>query len=436
VGDGGAIKITTCGKNLLPYPYDRKLEEGEITVNGCTITANTDGSIKVSGASSAQAAVELVDLILPSGSYIFTTGIDEIIEGCYFQLNTTVNGAWGERVARPGLEDTYTRLENERFTLTKTTSLRVKLYFAGSKTYNHVFYPMIRLNSITDTTFEPYISSSVTLNTPNGLKLPGIPVTSGGNYTDANGRQWICDEVDFEKGVYIQRVDTILLDGVANRFTYKSTTTNTNSYRIAVNDSKIFMLRTGGDNEKPAIFSDRFTTISFNERNAGAVGININVQTHDENTIWCTFGTNGPATLTEANTWLAENNTTVMYALPAPNYIYLSDIDPNILAQYATLHTNYPNTTIFNDGGADMEVQYATPSTVLPLSGGRMNGSIDMVNHQLTGLPIPKNNTDAVSLEYLQETNLELAKGIDAVSGMADKAQETADEAHERIDDS
>lgn len=41
-------------------------------------------------------------------------------------------------------------------------------------------------------------SQTLTLQTPNAL--PGIPVRSGGNYTDENGRQWVCDEVDLEKG--------------------------------------------------------------------------------------------------------------------------------------------------------------------------------------------------------------------------------------------
>ena len=45
---------------------------------------------------------------------------------------------------------------------------------------------------------------SVSFSTPNGL--PGIPVSSGGNYTDENGQQWICDEVNLERGVYVQRV--------------------------------------------------------------------------------------------------------------------------------------------------------------------------------------------------------------------------------------
>lgn len=45
---------------------------------------------------------------------------------------------------------------------------------------------------------------SVSFSRPNGL--PGIPVSSGGNYTDENGQQWICDEVDLERGVYVQRI--------------------------------------------------------------------------------------------------------------------------------------------------------------------------------------------------------------------------------------
>lgn len=45
---------------------------------------------------------------------------------------------------------------------------------------------------------------TITLQTPNGL--PGIRVTSGGNYTDQSGQQWVCDEVDLEREVKVQRV--------------------------------------------------------------------------------------------------------------------------------------------------------------------------------------------------------------------------------------
>ena len=46
---------------------------------------------------------------------------------------------------------------------------------------------------------------TIALQTPNGL--PGIPVASGGNYTDPTGQRWVCDEVDLERGVRVQRVD-------------------------------------------------------------------------------------------------------------------------------------------------------------------------------------------------------------------------------------
>lgn len=55
--------------------------------------------------------------------------------------------------------------------------------------------------------YEPYREQLLTLLTPNGL--PGIPVTSGGNYTDQNGQQWVCDEVDLERGVKVQRVNAV-----------------------------------------------------------------------------------------------------------------------------------------------------------------------------------------------------------------------------------
>ena len=60
----------------------------------------------------------------------------------------------------------------------------------------------------TATAYEAPHSQSIVATTPNGL--PGIPVSSGGNYTDADGQQWVCDEVDFERGVYMQRIQKIL----------------------------------------------------------------------------------------------------------------------------------------------------------------------------------------------------------------------------------
>lgn len=56
--------------------------------------------------------------------------------------------------------------------------------------------------------WEPYKTpQTMTLSTPGGL--PGIPVTSGGNYTDADGQQWVCDEIDLARGKYVHKVGII-----------------------------------------------------------------------------------------------------------------------------------------------------------------------------------------------------------------------------------
>ena len=59
-------------------------------------------------------------------------------------------------------------------------------------------------------------TQTLTLPTPNGL--PGIPVTSGGNYIDPQGKQWICDEIDLERGMIVQRVYKVDVDGENAKF--------------------------------------------------------------------------------------------------------------------------------------------------------------------------------------------------------------------------
>ena len=71
---------------------------------------------------------------------------------------------------------------------------------------------------------------SLTLNLNNGL--PGIPVSSDGNYTDDTGQQWICDEVDLERGVYVQRVYSVIVDGVNVTFSQAGQYCNMNLRKL------------------------------------------------------------------------------------------------------------------------------------------------------------------------------------------------------------
>lgn len=55
------------------------------------------------------------------------------------------------------------------------------------------------------TSYEPYHEpQSLSISTPTGL--PAIPVDTDGNYTDANGQQWIADYIDLKRGKYVQWV--------------------------------------------------------------------------------------------------------------------------------------------------------------------------------------------------------------------------------------
>lgn len=69
------------------------------------------------------------------------------------------------------------------------------------------------------TSYEPYRTpQSLSIQTPTGL--PAIPVDTGGNYTDADGQQWIADYVDLKRGKYVQRVWQKTFDGSENMGIY------------------------------------------------------------------------------------------------------------------------------------------------------------------------------------------------------------------------
>lgn len=55
---------------------------------------------------------------------------------------------------------------------------------------------------------------SVTLN---NITLNAIPVSSGGNVT-IDGQQWVCDEVDLERGVKVQRVKSVDISSLDKSF--------------------------------------------------------------------------------------------------------------------------------------------------------------------------------------------------------------------------
>lgn len=183
-------------------------------------------------------------------------------------------------------------------------------------------------------------SQSLTLATPNGL--PGVSVSKDGNYTDADGQQWVCDEIDLERGKYVQRVVIENISGgwelkpssdISGRF-LQSRLTNTfqtadktavcniasfTSWGTPVNDKYAFALNT-----KVIYFSPpKGAEITAEELNAKLNSLSFPVVVVGE------------------------------LATPIER-----DLTPEEIAAYKALRTYGPTTVITNDAGAGMEVTY------------------------------------------------------------------------------
>ena len=184
-------------------------------------------------------------------------------------------------------------------------------------------------------------SQSLTLATPNGL--PGVPVSKDGNYTDADGQQWVCDEIDLERGKYVQRVAIEKNNGgwelkpssdTPGRFFQHNKLTNIfsialkkslcniasfTSWGAPVNDKYAFALNGHGIYFSPP----KGAEITAEELNAKLNSLSFPVVVVGE------------------------------LATPIER-----DLTPEEIAAYKALRTYGPTTVITNDAGAGMEVTY------------------------------------------------------------------------------
>ena len=184
-------------------------------------------------------------------------------------------------------------------------------------------------------------TQTLAVSTPDGLR--GVRVQSGGNYTDENGQQWICDEIDFARGVYVKRVKSVAFDG-----TEEFSKSGTKQFAFNVADA-VSTHATTVD-----AFCSHFTysSDSWGSDVTGFVKHNYYVYLH--------YMELTEDSVSAFKAYLAEqyangNPVTVYYVLATP---IETPLPAEELAQYATLHSNKPNTTVFNDAGAGLAVEY------------------------------------------------------------------------------
>ena len=177
-GDGGSVAVKVTGKNLF---YEQGFQEYFINS-----VADTVGS--------AVGNVSCVLQVVTGAKYYVTRN----------KIGTKFRVAVVDKLptlGNPVTPSSGINADSKRQVEISATSKYMVIQCEDEAGFSEL---MVSLDS--STAYSPYREQLLTLPTPTGL--PGIPVTSGGNYTDPQGQQWVCDEVDLERGVKVQRVES------------------------------------------------------------------------------------------------------------------------------------------------------------------------------------------------------------------------------------
>lgn len=318
-GDKGNINVDVTGKNLIPFPY----VDGNRVINGVTITVNDDGTLLYNGTASSA-----VNIVLFKGKMMLKTGVSYAMSGNHAYAR--LNGIAGSDMTG-GIP--YTAKEGDYIS-------QIWVWFASGTVFDNVLIePQLETGTMGTAYEPPRAPQTLTLSTPNGL--PGIPVTSGGNYTDGNGQQWVCDEVDFGRGVYVQRVCSTVLD---------------NSKNWAASSGRFYAdLHDADKTPGRKVFCDAYTGMQNANLQNNQIGLYQDGSERYPGQNWIYVKDDSVQNADEMKEKLKDNPITVQYILAQPIENPLSAED---LAAYRTFHTNYPTTVTGNDAGAWMSVRY------------------------------------------------------------------------------
>lgn len=184
---------------------------------------------------------------------------------------------------------------------------------------------------------------TITLQTPNGL--PGIPVTSGGNYTDPQGQQWICDEVDLKRGVKVQRVKVKELSP-NDAWAYRKLDSGNNNFQARMYDADVALVR------KPCFCN----MLSYTNNRWDDIPRNLPKIYANNQEITISFPPNSEYSSLEAFKQLLANvKSVIYYALATP---IETPLTPAELAAYKALTTYAPDTVVQASDGAGLKLDY------------------------------------------------------------------------------
>lgn len=330
IGGNGEVKVNINTGNLFPL---NKFKGYEINNSAKQITLNGDRiSFTGKGTTGKEDMVfflnkEADKLSLPPGKYTLS-----------FKSNKPYGGTNGENTV-----EMYLIVEKKSGTVYQSTGNAGKrtvdiedgdkMYFRFDINNNSMsaeFYDIMFNLGDTPLPYEPYAEQSLAIQTPDGL--PGIPVTSGGNYTDSTGRQWVCDEICEQNGVIGVKRNVINYKITGNEYAQLDNPTT-----IGMRAEKIAKYPHAGFCNY-AKMEGATTTVS--------VGISGN---------WVQIKNFGFNTVAEFKEWVKNNDVYLMYTLKEPTFEPLPE---EIQQKFKSLHTYYPTTVVTNNANADMQLDY------------------------------------------------------------------------------
>lgn len=330
VGQGKIIGIEVRGKNLL---NPLRFFSGR-THNGITWTVKNNGEIVCEGTALGNSfmgtAILYPDvrwLKIPAGRYVLSGSGEHVM----VYINTvSLNGDTGNAY--------YCQYNSSiKCVFTEDVYISLQAMVRSGETAAETVCPQLESGD-TATSYEPYHEPQfASIATPNGL--PGIPVSSGGNYTDEKGQQWVADEIDLAKGERVQRIGKTVVDGEKVKFVASS---NSVYWNLPFKTS-------------PGIISGSPCTSRYFAD--GKFWAN-----NSYDFVWTTPGKMKPYfdTSEELNAFCVQKNSegnplTIYYCIETPIRTPLS---PETIAAYKALRTYSPTTTVINDAGAGMSVGY------------------------------------------------------------------------------
>lgn len=334
-GKSGKIGVTVTGTNLLPFEVGQKGNGFEAFADGVQIDTDRYVDIYAVGRNDSivESGYDEFALMTAGKYYIYSDTRDVYLYVVVWRKGrNVVLGSSNEGVARQ-----IEIMDGDKF----------RIFFRTAAAFKGKVKAMITRIPMNATSYEPYKpAQKLIIPTPNGL--PGIPVSSDGNYTDADGRQWVCDEVDFKKGVYVQRIGkrTITSKDVFHK---SGMSTDDVNYFSLGN----FSLHIGTIGEKDVLMSNCF--VAGINHGFGAWGKIFLSSAFDDKLYFSVEAQKYPDEETFKQ-WAVENGLMFLYQLVD---IIETPLAAEELSAYKTLCTYSPTTTVINDAEAGMSVGYA-----------------------------------------------------------------------------